>query len=56
MQLRQDDRIAASHAEHGLVLAAVAEGDGDVAARRMRAHMLNAAGALGRYIADAASE
>jgi len=55
MQLRQGDRIAASHAEHGLVLAAVAEGDGDVAARRMRAHMLNAAGALGRYIADAAS-
>ncbi len=53
-QLRHGDRIAASRAEHGLVLAAVAEGDGDLAARRMRAHMLNAAGALGRYIAEAA--
>lgn len=51
-QLRQGDRIAASRTEHGQILAAIAEGDGEAAARRMRAHMLNAAGALGRYIAD----
>lgn len=51
-QLRQGARIAASHEEHGLMLAAIAEGDGELAARRMRAHMLNAASALGRYIAD----
>jgi DNA-binding GntR family transcriptional regulator len=31
---------------------AIAEGDGDTAARRMRAHMLNAATALRRYIDD----
>ncbi len=52
MQLRDNNRIAASHSEHGKVLAAMAEGDGDKAARRMRAHMLNAASALGRYIAE----
>lgn len=51
-QLRQGARIAASRLEHGRVLAAMAERDGDTAARRMRAHMLNAAGALARYIAD----
>lgn len=51
-QLRQGDRIRRSHAEHGEILAAIAEGDGEAAARRMRAHMLNAAGALGRYIAE----
>jgi DNA-binding GntR family transcriptional regulator len=53
-QLRQGDRIAASCEEHGQILAAMAEGDGDLAARRMRAHMLNAASALGRYIAETA--
>lgn len=51
-QLRHEGRMAASHEEHGQVLAAIAEGDGELAARRMRAHMLNAASALGRYIAD----
>ena len=50
-QLHLGSRIAASHAEHGEILAAMAEGDGEVVARRMRAHMLNAANALGRYIA-----
>lgn len=50
MQLRQDDRIQRSRAEHAAVMQAIAEGDGEAAARRMRAHMLNAAGALGRYI------
>ncbi|MGU3538577.1 GntR family transcriptional regulator [Methylobacterium sp. A54F] len=51
-QLRQGERIRRSRAEHGEILAAIAEGDGEAAARRMRAHMLNAASALGRYIAD----
>ena len=51
-QLRHGSRIAASHGEHALILAAIAEGDGELAARRMRAHMLNAASALDRYIAE----
>ena len=50
-QLRHGNRIAISREEHGLILAAMAEGDGDLAGRRMRAHMLNAASALKRYIA-----
>ncbi|MEG8054751.1 hypothetical protein QP185_18915 [Sphingomonas aerolata] len=33
------------------MMRAIAEGDGDEAARRMRAHMLNAASALDSYIA-----
>ena len=51
-QLRYGDRIRRSREEHGEILAAIAEGDGEVAARRMRAHMLRAAAALGRYIAE----
>lgn len=51
-QLRHAGRIAASRSEHGEVLSAMAEGDGDAAARRMRAHMLNAASALDLYIAE----
>lgn len=51
-QLRHAGRIAASRSEHGEVLLAMAEGDGDAAARRMRAHMLNAASALDLYIAE----
>jgi DNA-binding GntR family transcriptional regulator len=31
---------------------AIAQGDGEEASRRMRAHMLNAASAIGRYIAS----
>jgi DNA-binding GntR family transcriptional regulator len=50
-QLRQGDRIRRSRDEHGEIVAALAEGDGESAARRMRAHMLRAAAALGRYIA-----
>ncbi|MBE7204315.1 MAG: GntR family transcriptional regulator, partial [Parafilimonas terrae] len=46
-QLRHGDRIRRSRAEHGEILEAIAEGDGDLAARRMRAHMLRAAAALG---------
>jgi len=51
-QLRQGNRIVHSREEHDGVMAAIAEGDGDLAARRMRAHMLNAASALDQYIAD----
>ena len=51
-QLRHGPRIHRSHAEHGEILAAMAEGDGEAAARRMRAHMLNAANSLSGYIAD----
>jgi len=49
-QLHQDDRLERSRDEHDSVMRAIAQGDGDKAARRMRAHMLNAASALGRYI------
>ena len=49
-QLHQDDRLERSREEHDAVMRAIAQGDGDEAARRMRAHMLNAASALGRYI------
>jgi DNA-binding GntR family transcriptional regulator len=51
-QLRQGDRVVRSREEHDGIMAAIAEGDGEAAARRMRAHMLNAASALERYIAD----
>ncbi|SFN82415.1 GntR family transcriptional regulator [Sphingomonas sp. OK281] len=51
MQLRQDRRLANSRAEHDAVMRAIAQGDGEEAARRMRAHMLNAASALDSYIA-----
>lgn len=55
-QLRQGDRIHRSREEHGEILAAMSEGDGERAARRMRAHMLRAAAALGRYIAGPGGE
>ncbi len=51
-QLRQSDRIVRSREEHEGIMTAIAQGDGDEAARRMRAHMLNAAGAIGAYIAE----
>ena len=50
-QLRQSDRMTRSHEEHAGLMEAIAQGDGDTAARRMRAHMLNAAGAIDKYIA-----
>lgn len=53
-QLRQGDRIRKSRDEHDSIMQAIAEGDGDTASRRMRAHMLNAAAALRRYIDDRA--
>jgi DNA-binding GntR family transcriptional regulator len=50
VQLRQTNRPGRSAAEHQAIMQALAEGDGEVAARRMRAHMLNAASALREYI------
>jgi DNA-binding GntR family transcriptional regulator len=49
-QLRHGDRIGRSREEHAAIMQAIAEGDGETAAPRMRAHMLNAATAIGRYI------
>ena len=49
-QLRHGDRIVKSHEEHGEILRQMARGDGGEAARCMRAHMLNASGALTSYI------
>lgn len=54
-QLRQPGRIEASRKEHADILAAMAEGDGDLAAKRVRAHLLNAATAFSRYAADHAA-
>jgi DNA-binding GntR family transcriptional regulator len=51
-QLRQSDRVRRSHEEHQSIMQAIAEGDGETAARRMRAHMLNAATALSRFIQE----
>jgi len=50
-QLRHGTRLARSREEHEAILNAIAQGEGDEASRRMRAHMLNAASAIGRYIA-----
>jgi DNA-binding GntR family transcriptional regulator len=49
-QLRQSERMRRSRDEHDAIMQAIAEGDGDMASRRMRAHMLNAATALRRFI------
>ena len=51
-QLRLDKRLARSRTEHGAILAAMNEGDGETAARRMRAHMLSAASALALYASE----
>jgi DNA-binding GntR family transcriptional regulator len=49
-QLQQEQRLERSRAEHEAIMQAIAEGDGEMASRRMRAHMLNAATALRRFI------
>jgi DNA-binding GntR family transcriptional regulator len=49
-QLQQEQRLDRSRAEHEAIMQAIAEGDGEMASRRMRAHMLNAATALRRFI------
>jgi len=52
MQLRKEGRLALSRGEHQDVIRAINEGDGEAAARRMRAHMLNAASALASSLRD----
>ncbi|MDO6414446.1 GntR family transcriptional regulator [Sphingomonas sp. BIUV-7] len=54
-QLRQDGRLARSHSEHGVLIQAIMRGDGDEAAKWMRAHLLNASGALLDYFDHGAS-
>jgi DNA-binding GntR family transcriptional regulator len=49
-QLRQGERLRRSRDEHEAIMQAIAEGDGEMASRRMRAHMLNAATSLRRFI------
>jgi DNA-binding GntR family transcriptional regulator len=51
-QLRIGDRLVRSHEEHGQILQVMAGGDGEKAARCMRAHMLNASCALTSYIQE----
>ena len=51
-QLRHSNRLARSREEHDSIMTAIAQGDGEEASRRMRAHMLNAASAISRYIAS----
>jgi DNA-binding GntR family transcriptional regulator len=55
-QLRQAGRIDASLDEHSDILEAMAEGDGELAGRRMRAHLLSAASAYARYAAARATK
>jgi DNA-binding GntR family transcriptional regulator len=52
MQLRKKGRLALSRGEHQDDIRAINEGDGEAAARRMRAHMLNAASALASSLRD----
>lgn len=49
-QLREGDRMSRSRNEHDMVMQAISQGDAERAALLMRAHMLNAATALARYI------
>ncbi|ATB40933.1 AsnC family transcriptional regulator [Cystobacter fuscus] len=49
-QLRQGDRMTRSRSEHEELMRAIARGDGEEAARCMRAHLLNASSALTHYI------
>ena len=51
-QLLEPQRIGKSFEEHRDILEAVMRSDGEEAARRMRAHLLNAAGALERHAAN----
>jgi len=46
-QLGGKDRLAASHAEHGAIIAAICVGDGAAAGAAMRAHLAATEGSLG---------
>ncbi|WP_343616500.1 GntR family transcriptional regulator [Novosphingobium sp.] len=49
-QLREEGRPERSRAEHGALLDAIMRGDGEEAAKRMRAHMFNASSAMERLV------
>lgn len=51
-QLRYEGRLARSNAEHGEILRAMARGDGEEAARCMRAHMVNAGSVLVSHLTE----
>ncbi|HVJ54684.1 MAG TPA: GntR family transcriptional regulator [Aliidongia sp.] len=51
-QLRSDQRLKQSHAEHEAILAQMLRGDGAEAELTMRAHMLTASVALAAYIEE----
>lgn len=53
-QLRNEQRLQQSYAEHDAILAQMLRGDGAEAERAMRAHMLTASAALAAYIDDIA--
>ena len=53
-QLYQGGRPAHSRAEHDGILEAIMRGDGEEAAKRMRAHMFQAAFAMERYVTTGA--
>jgi DNA-binding GntR family transcriptional regulator len=50
-QLRQEGRLARSRAEHDAIMTAISRGDGEEAARQMRAHLFNASSALDGFLA-----
>lgn len=51
-QLREGNRPVRSRAEHGAIVEAVMRGDGEEAAKLMRAHMFNASSAMERFAAE----
>lgn len=53
-QMHRARRLEHSHLEHGQMLATMARGEGEEAARQMRAHMFNASGSLADYFNDPA--
>ena len=50
-QLRQEGRLARSRSEHEAIMIAISRGEGEEAARQMRAHLLNASSALEGFVA-----
>jgi DNA-binding GntR family transcriptional regulator len=51
-QLRYAGRLERSRNEHEAIMIAIARGDGEEAARQMRAHLLNASSALEQYLTN----
>jgi DNA-binding GntR family transcriptional regulator len=55
-QFRGEQRLRQSYAEHELILSQMLQGDGESAARLMRAHMLTASAMLAAYLGGTARE